>query len=435
MPAATRLFCLALWLTAALVALLRGANAADGVDSKKSSASWVPSVNAPTLCGVAFSFSVGGLAGAVGAALGLGVPGQHHVAGLGQLGGLQPVELLGRLHRAVGDHDAGLGRAAGAGDLPHVARDRGAAARRPQHGRCGRCPGCRPSRRSERRPRSRRCAGSRGSGSCWSARGRPRGWPPPRRARPRWPPASRDWNAGVLVSRRSRSPVFGEVARLLVGEGAERGGGPGQAEKRDPEGCDALAASPDEPDAAVDGLGPVAGAGDADLEAVPAGPGAAADAQGDQRRARRSCAARFEPSAAARACAPRPRCASGGAARCAPAGACAWTGRGGAWHAGCWRREAAPKRLRSRRRPLRRPGLAPPPEPLGGLAGPPPTVPEASRTGTFIVTPESVSDDATRRHLDVGVVVLGRPRAAACGRSGSATRRRAGRTSWGPSRS
>ena len=59
MPAATRLFCLALWFTAALVALLRGANTADGVDWKKSSASWVPSVNAPMLWAVAFSFWVG----------------------------------------------------------------------------------------------------------------------------------------------------------------------------------------------------------------------------------------------------------------------------------------------------------------------------------------------------------------------------------------
>ena len=38
---------------------LRGLNGADGVERKKSIASWVPSVNAPTDCGVEFSFWVG----------------------------------------------------------------------------------------------------------------------------------------------------------------------------------------------------------------------------------------------------------------------------------------------------------------------------------------------------------------------------------------
>ena len=62
-PSATRRACLAPWFTAGLVVALRGLNGAAGVEVMKSSASTVPSVKAPTDCGVAFSFSVGAAPG------------------------------------------------------------------------------------------------------------------------------------------------------------------------------------------------------------------------------------------------------------------------------------------------------------------------------------------------------------------------------------
>ena len=159
---------------------------------KKSSASWVPSVKAPTRLGLRVLVLGRRLAGPVGAALGLGVPGEHHVAGAGQRRGLGPVELLGRLHRSVRDHHARLACRA-AGRRPTRARRswrRCGPSTGSGRGGCCRAP-C-PSRRSARRRRSRRCAGRRGcrsglrSGSRRrrSGRSRPRDAGPSRAAAP-----------------------------------------------------------------------------------------------------------------------------------------------------------------------------------------------------------------------------------------------------------
>ena len=212
---------------------------------------------------------------------------------------------------------------------------------------------------------------------------------------------------GVLVSRRSRSLGLGEVARLVVDERAECGCGPGQAEQRDGQGRDAARGSRDEPDSAEDRLGTAARAGDADLQAVAAGPRPAAHTQGDQRPARRSCAARSGPTGAARGGAPRLRCASGGAGRCAPACACGGTGRGGAWRAGCWRRAAATRSRTRRRWSLRhRPSRRRRSRSAAWRARRPPS-PRPLARARSIVTPESVSEEASDEQLDVGVVVLG----------------------------
>ncbi len=76
--------------------------------------------------------AVGALAVGVRQPLHLGVEGDHDVAGLGQRLGGVPVQLLGGLDRAVGDHDGrALARAGARG--PHAAGHRGAVARGPQH--------------------------------------------------------------------------------------------------------------------------------------------------------------------------------------------------------------------------------------------------------------------------------------------------------------
>ena len=69
----------------------------------------------------------------VGLALALRVRREHDVAGLRERLRGEPVELLVGLHRAVRDHDARPLRRAGLGG-PHVPGDRGAVARREQHG-------------------------------------------------------------------------------------------------------------------------------------------------------------------------------------------------------------------------------------------------------------------------------------------------------------
>src|SRR5205814_7949011 len=70
---------------------------------------------------------VGALPVGVRPALPLRVPGHHDVAGAREVRGGVPVELLGRLDRAVGDHDARAALRAGVA-RPNVARERGAVA-------------------------------------------------------------------------------------------------------------------------------------------------------------------------------------------------------------------------------------------------------------------------------------------------------------------
>jgi len=86
----------------------------------------------PRLGGNALA-AVGALAVGVGEALPLGIGGEDDVAALGQRLGGEPVELLGRLHRPVGDDDARTLLGPGAGH-PHVPGDRRAVARGPLHG-------------------------------------------------------------------------------------------------------------------------------------------------------------------------------------------------------------------------------------------------------------------------------------------------------------
>ena len=75
---------------------------------------------------------VGALAEGVGAALALDVVGEHDVAALGQERGEPPVERLGRLHGAGGEHDRGPLRRACL-ERPDVARERRPAAAGEEH--------------------------------------------------------------------------------------------------------------------------------------------------------------------------------------------------------------------------------------------------------------------------------------------------------------